>query len=188
MLPAMVPEPDDISLMLRYRAGDVSAFETLYRRHKGPLYRYFLRQCRDGQAAADLFQDVWSNIIRARESYRPTARFTTFMYQIAHNCLVDHFRRQGSRLEDPAADPPDHADETPGPEALVMATEVTLFFRRALDRLPALQREAFLLREEADLSLADIALVTGTSEETVKSRLRYALKKLRTIVAAEDVA
>lgn len=182
MLPAMAPEPDDVSLMVRYRAGDVAAFETLYGRHKGPLYRYFLRQCRNPDIAADLFQEVWARIIRARLAYRPTARFTTYMYQIAHNCLVDHFRREERRLDGTADLPdPDYgpANGAPGPEAAAMSEEARQTFRRALDGLPAEQREAFLLREEAELSLADIAAVTGANEETVKSRLRYAVKKLR---------
>ena len=185
----MPPEPDDVSLMLRYRAGDAAAFETLYRRHKGPLYRYFLRQCRDAEVAGDLFQDVWASIIRARKSYRPTARFTTYMYQIAHNAFVDHYRRQVRRLEDAGGDHAEQADGAPGPEAVALATESAQRFRRALDALPPEQREAFLLHEEAGLSLVEIAAVTEANEETVKSRLRYAVKKLRAAFAAErDIA
>ncbi len=183
MLPAMAPEPDDVSLMLRYRAGDVAAFDALYGRHKGPLYRYFLRQCQHPDTAADLFQDVWARIIRARLDYRPTARFTTYMYQVAHNCLVDHFRRQARLPRMGTADPEGPgdgpADDAPGPEAEAISAETSRRFRRALSALPVEQCEAFLLHEEAGLSLAEIATVTGANAETVKSRLRYAVKKLR---------
>ena len=85
--------PDDSALMLRYCDGDVSAFEILYRRHNDALYRYLLRLCRQRSSAEDVFQEVWSKIIRAREGYRPTARFATWLYRIAYNCFIDHVRR-----------------------------------------------------------------------------------------------
>ena len=186
----MAPEPDDASLMLRYAAGDLAAFETLYHRHRGPLYRYFTRQTRDADQAAELFQDVWARIIRARESYRPSAQFTTYMYQIAHNALIDHFRRQGRMAEDAGADPPDPdgiPDQSqPGPEAEAARAETRARLRQALEALPAVQREAFLLHEEAELSLADIARITGAGQETVKSRLRYAVRKLRAALGEES--
>ena len=112
------------------------------------------------------------------------------MYQVAHNVFIDHFRRQiRSFHELKGYDLPEQADDAPGPEAAALATESALRFRYALERLPPEQREAFLLHEEAGLTLADIAAVTATNEETVKSRLRYAVKKLRAAFAAErDIA
>ena len=85
----------DEELMLAYRDGDAGAFDTLYRRHKGPVYRYMLRQCRDAGVADELFQDVWMNLIRARESYTVQAKFTTYIYTMAHNRLIDHYRKHG---------------------------------------------------------------------------------------------
>jgi RNA polymerase sigma-70 factor (ECF subfamily) len=190
MLPPMAQELDDVALMLRYRAGDVAAFDVLYGRHKGRLYRYFMRHCGQPELAADLFQETWSRVIRARQDYRPTARFATYMYQLAHNCLVDHLRRQGRRPEDLVADPAGEeggpADGAPGPEALAAGAQVAARLRRALDSLPPEQRDAFLLHEEGGLALADIAAVTGVGEETVKSRLRYALRKLRAALEEES--
>ncbi len=210
MLPVMVGPADDALLMTRYATGDVASFEALYARHKGPLYRYFARQCGNADTADELFQDVWLRIIKARERYEPKARFTTYMYQIAHNCLVDHFRKSGRaltsasdtgqyRVEEirkPIAEEPDPAfasgrwslvewesdaaDPAPGPEAALSGAQRAERLRSALDTLPMEQREAFLLHEEAEMGLAEIATVTGTNAETVKSRLRYALKKLRT--------
>ncbi|MEO7385319.1 MAG: sigma-70 family RNA polymerase sigma factor [Gammaproteobacteria bacterium] len=195
---------DDAQLMTRYAAGDVAAFEVLYGRHKGPLYRYFLRQCGDPEAAAELFQEVWIRIVKARERYEPKARFTTYMYQIGHNCLVDHYRKTGRVLEgdegraeipDPLAEELDPAfdaahwslvdweqgpaDSAPGPEAANSAAQRATRLRVALASLPPEQREAFLLHEEGGMGLAEIAGATGTNPETVKSRLRYAVKKLR---------
>src|SRR5262245_2136467 len=84
---------DDSALMLRYRDGDVRAFETLYARHKGGLYRYLQRLCRQRETVNDLFQEVWSKVIASRGRYEVRAQFTTFLFHIAHNCAMDYFRR-----------------------------------------------------------------------------------------------
>jgi RNA polymerase sigma-70 factor, ECF subfamily len=186
-------EADDEALMLAYAAGDAPAFDALYARHRGGVYRYLVRQC--GSTAADeLFQDVWMSVIRARGTYAPTAKFATFLYRIAHNRLVDHWRANGHRgllvvgaAGDPDADddplagvPAPSADE---PEARASLHELGERLRDAVASLPAAQREAFLLQHEGGLSLAEIAELTGAGVETVKSRLRYALDKLRAVLA-----
>jgi len=180
--PAMGHTPDDSALMLRYKDGDIAAFEALYRRHNDPLYRYLLRLCHHPDSAEDIFQEVWGKIVKARVSYRPTAKFTTFLYRVAHNCFIDHLRRNrrhanGTRLEAEL-----HAH--PG-EALETVTERSLAKERlgkALRDLPDEQRDAFLLHEEAGLSIDEIATVTGSNRETTKSRLRYAVRKLRSAI------
>ena len=193
MLPAMVEEPDDRTLMAGYRDGDTAAFEVLYSRHKGPLFRYFLRRGTNRDNAAELFQEVWTKIIRAKDRYEPDAKFTTYMYQIAHNCFVDHLRVQQRKPASEAGaahvDPDEiSADPEDNPERRAERTEMLDRLRRALDDLPAEQQEAFVLREEAGLSLADIASVTGVNAETAKSRLRYAVRKLRHVLRqTEDV-
>jgi RNA polymerase sigma-70 factor (ECF subfamily) len=182
MLPIMVEEPDDRILMSRYQDGDVGAFEILYSRHKAPLFRYFLRRGMDRENASELFQEVWTRIIRARDRYRPTAKFTTYMYQLAHNCFVDYVRLHARTLswKPSAIDPEELAgDSRDNPENCASTAESVDRFRQALADLPAEQQEAFVLREEGGLSLADIASVTGVNPETAKSRLRYAVKKLR---------
>lgn len=177
--PAMVHEADDCALMLRYRDGDVDAFETLYRRYNDAIYRYLLRLSGHRDTADDVFQDVWGKIVNARDSYRPTARFTTFLYRVAHNCFIDHVRRNKRHV----AGVPLHEEliRSPG-DSLEMATERSLArerLARALATLPDEQRDAFLLHEEGGLGLDDIAMVTGCNRETAKSRLRYAVAKLR---------
>jgi RNA polymerase sigma-70 factor (ECF subfamily) len=189
MLPVMAGELDDRDLMSRYRDGDAAAFETLYARHKGPLYRYYLRQGCNEAIAAELFQDVWMKLIRARRNYQPTARFTTYMYQIAHNCLIEHYRRAGRSI-DAFADGGIDVEDMPGadcdgPERGAETLQRGERIRAALNALPDEQREAFVLREEGGLSLADIAAATGVAGETAKSRLRYAVSKLRRMLADE---
>jgi len=174
--------PDDSALMLRYRDGDVSAFETLYRRHNDALYRYLLRLCRNPGTAEDVFQDAWSKIVRARDRYRPTARFTTYLYRVAHNCFIDNLRRNRRHDRGIEFAPEQHAHPGESPE---LVTERTLARERlaaALRELPDEQRDAFLLREEAGLGVDEIATVTGCNRETAKSRLRYAVAKLRAAI------
>jgi RNA polymerase sigma-70 factor (ECF subfamily) len=176
--------PDDATLMLRYRKGDVRAFEMLYERHKGALYRYLNRLCRSPEVANDLFQEVWSKVIASRERYEVRAKFTTFLFHIAHNCAIDYFRRAGRPQEKATQDVDGLADELPGPshespDAALAEAQLRADFKRALDELPAEQRDVFLLYEETGLGLEDIGRITGVAMETAKSRLRYALGKLR---------
>lgn len=179
---AMSPECEDSVLMLRYRDGDISAFEALYRRHNNAVFRYLLRLCRHREAAEDVFQDVWGKVIKARQSYRPTAKFATFLYRVAHNCFVDYVRRNKRHACTDTLDDHAIAASTESPDAV---TERALARRRleaALLTLPDAQRDVYLLHAEAGLSLDDIAYVTGCKRETAKSRLRYALQKLRAAV------
>jgi RNA polymerase sigma-70 factor (ECF subfamily) len=189
----------DEALMLAYAAGDAAAFDRLYARHKGGVYRYLLRHCGRAAAADELFQDIWMNLIRVRETYTPTAKFTTWLYRIAHNRLVDHWRGSGQLTlasELAAAgddDPPDPFERVAGsradePEIRVAGKELGARIDAALATLPPAQRDAFLLHQEGGLDLAAIAELTGEGVETVKSRIRYALAKLRAQLAdvAED--
>ncbi len=187
----MREELADEKLMEAYRDGDARAFDVLYQRHKGGLYRYLLRLCKHSGVAEELFQDVWSNVIRSRERYQASAKFATFLYQIAHNRAIDHLRRKPELSLVPAhageGDPEDDdppaaaiaADPEGQPEAMVERKRLAEQLLEQIAGLPAPQREAFLLREEAGLSLEEIAEATGVSAETAKSRLRYAVAKLR---------
>jgi RNA polymerase sigma-70 factor (ECF subfamily) len=184
-MPAPAATTDE-DLMLAYAAGDAAAFDALYARHRGGVYRYLLRQCRQGGVADELFQDVWMNLIRARASYAPTAKFTTWLYRLAHNRLIDHYRAS-ALLTLVSADDEAHMDAIaalPGargdePQVHAENRELGERLRAAVAALPPAQREAFLLQQEGGLSLAEIAELTGVGTETVKSRLRYALAKLR---------
>lgn len=172
--------------MERYRDGDAAAFDALYARHRGPLYRFILRQCRAPAEADELFQDVWMNLVRARERYRREAKFTTYLYHVAHNRLIDHYRRKPALIpvsldnEDDPVDPP--APASASPERQVELRRQTSRLLAALEALPQPQREVFLLREEGGLTVPEIAEVTGVDLEAAKSRLRYAIAKLREAV------
>ena len=176
--------PEDSALMLRYQEGDTAAFETLYRRHNDPLYRYLMRMCRHRATAEDVFQEVWGKIIKARSSYRPTAKFTTFLYRVAHNCFIDDVRRNKRHAGATVLEPELHADPQESPETITERSLAKERLQVALLDLPEEQRDVFLLHEEAGLSVDQIASVTGSNRETAKSRLRYAVKKLR--VAIEE--
>jgi RNA polymerase sigma-70 factor, ECF subfamily len=183
-LRAVAVERSDAELMLEYRGGNARAFETLYSRHKSALYRYLQRMCRNRDACNDLFQEVWSRVIQSRDRYEPRAQFTTFLFHIAHNCCVDYFRRAERRQQGRMDDVTELQERLPGtdserPDAEASHAQLRAAFKQALHGLPDEQRTAFVLREESGLSLEEIGRVTGVSMETAKSRLRYALSKLR---------
>ncbi len=168
--------------MLRYRNGDVRAFELLYQRHKGPLFRFMLRQCAQRAVAEELFQDVWTSLIRSRERYQVRAKFTTLLYRMARNRLID-YRRSASANPGHDSGSGDEPSDSPGidrgPQDRLEAERIGKRLRVLIGDLPADQRDAFLLREEGGLRLEQIAEVTGVGTETVKSRLRYAVAKLK---------
>lgn len=168
--------------MLAYRQGDAGAFETLYARHKGPLFRFVLRSVRERGVAEELFQEIWMRVIEARGRYTVQAKFTTWLYTIAHHRLTDHWRKRGLQLVALA----EHDAPAPAayqPERVVEARQGLARLAAALAELPEAQREAFLLHEEAGMSPAEIAAATGAGEEAAKSRLRYAHAKLREALA-----
>jgi len=184
--PAVVAALRDEELMLAYARGDATAFDALYARHKGGVYRYLLRHCGNAGTADELFQDVWMNVIRARATYTPSAKLATWLYRIAHNRLIDQWRAIGRVELVPAGlgDDDDPLDAVPGargdePDVRAGALEIGARLRKAISTLPPAQREAFLLHQEGGLELSQIANLTGAGVETVKSRLRYALAKLR---------
>jgi len=143
--PRMSAELDDSALMLRYRDGDVAAFECLYRRHKDSLYRYLMRLSLHRDTADDLFQEAWGKIINSRQSYRPTAKFSTFLFRVAHNCFIDHIRKNKRHTAEASIDPDLFSNPADEPDR---ATDVHLA-RRKLDaflgRIPQEQRDVFLL-------------------------------------------
>jgi RNA polymerase sigma-70 factor (ECF subfamily) len=186
-----VSDDEDAQLMLAYARGEMRAFETLYSRHRGALYRYLTRQARDGEIANDLFQEVWSRVIVNRARYEPRAKFRTFLFTLAHNCFIDHCRRTKARPAGLRIEEADDADLLPAaedtqPDAALSRDETSRRYRAALLTLPAEQRDVYLLHEESDLSLEDIARITGVGVETAKSRLRYAVTKLKAALSVTE--
>lgn len=170
--------------MLSWRDGDAAAFELLYARHRAALFRYLLHQCGKREVADELFQEIWMSVIRASGGYEVTAKFTTWLFRIAHNRVIDHYRASGRLAEfecsvdaDELPDPPAPVAEQP--ERLAERAELARRIAAEVEALPAAQRESFLLAAEAGLSVEEIAAATGTVYETAKSRLRYAYARLR---------
>jgi RNA polymerase sigma-70 factor (ECF subfamily) len=179
----------DEQLVAGYAAGDVAAFEQLYARHELPLWRYLLRQCRDRATAEELTQEVWFTVTREAPRFRSDGRFAPWLYTIARHRVIDRHRAEHPAQSLDATGEDDEplaerlADEhSPSPLAASEQTEQGQAILVALNRLPAEQREAFVLQAEADLSVEDIARITGTTFETAKSRLRYARDKLKALL------
>jgi RNA polymerase sigma-70 factor (ECF subfamily) len=179
----------DTSLMLQYGAGDLRAFETLYNRHKGSLYRYFMRHISEFSLAEDLYQEIWNKVIVQAKHYQASAKFTTWLYTLAHNKLVDHVRHLSvvnkvvvRSFDQEVAECPEEfkqpsiINEAEGVLTSIRAAES---LKQCIAQLPQAQKDSFLLKEEAGLSVKDIATVLSTSFEASKSRLRYAYENLR---------
>jgi len=185
-----VRDDSDESLMLRYRDGDVRAFELLVTRHRKALFNFILRFVRDTAQAEDVTQETFLRLVKGADAYERQAKFTTWLYTIARNLCVDASRRgkhrKAASLDAPLSDDDGAAslldllpDGTAGVDRQAQSRELGLRLRQAIEALPDEQREIFLLREVADLQFNEIAKVIGCPENTVKSRMRYALEKLR---------
>ncbi|UQS14932.1 RNA polymerase sigma factor [Pseudomonas sp. HS6] len=178
----------DESLLARYRQGDGKAFEILYARHRQSLYRFLLGLSGKPELAEEVYQETWLSLIRSSSQPQGRATFRTWLFQIARNRLIDHWRKHGAHqpLHD-SYDEQAHAvsADASDPEQLLSLSRNSQRLYSALQTLPADQREVFLLRAHGDLDLAQIASLTETPLETVKSRLRYAQQKLRRLLAEE---
>lgn len=173
----MTAEPTDEALMLAYAKGDMAAFTQLYHRHKDPLLRFFLRQVPTRSIAEELFQDVWAKVVGSRATYSVDAKFTTWLYTLARHRLIDDYRKRGKVIEVDF----DHADvlQEDSSEAHYTQAQRRQQLRQLVATLPEAQRQPFVLKYDAGFSEQDIALITATKPETVKSQIRYAIKKLK---------
>jgi len=181
-------ESDEI-LMARYGRGDAAAFEMLYRRHEMRVWRYLERNVGNRATADELMQEVWFAVARDAARYEPSARFTTWLFTIAHNRMIDSIRasRRHTSLDEVGYDAEAvvqqlTADPSAGPFGEAVASDQARALIESIEKLPGEQREAFLLQVEGDLSVEEIASITHSSFETTKSRLRYARTKLRELL------
>jgi RNA polymerase sigma-70 factor, ECF subfamily len=193
MAPLSREEVTDEVLMMRFQAGDRAAFTSLVRRHKTTIYNFILRQVRTVPAAEDLVQDVFVKIVQNAAEFKHEARFSTWAYAIARNVCIDHLRKMSLRRH-PSLDQAAQPDSQEGPtlldrtadahpsasaERTAIGSEVSQRIARCIETLPPEQREVFLLRELSNIPFKEIATMTGVPENTVKSRMRYALERLQ---------
>lgn len=178
-----ISNDSDESLIIRYFGGEMSAFEALYSRYRAPLYRFLLRSLRNAPEVEDLYHEVWSRIITTSQRFsdETPGAFRAYLYQIARNLLIDRSRRATLHLVE-VDDPPEVASDVPSPDEQLHYDDCGERLLLAIDGLPVEQREAFLLKEESGLSLEQIAALVSSGHETIKSRLRYAMKKLRQLL------
>ncbi len=186
----------DEALMVRYQRGDKGAFTALVRRHQGALYNFAFRQLRLQSAAEDVVQEAFVRVVQNAADFKHEARFTTWVYTITRNLCIDQLRKRAlrrhasldeSRSDDGEAGGPTLGEQTADSRASVerdaTGSELKERIVKALDTLPDEQREVFLLREIGGLPFKEIAEVTGIAENTVKSRMRYALERLQEALA-----
>ncbi len=183
----------DEALMARFQSGDRAAFALLVRRHQRPLYNFALRHLASSSAAEEVVQEAFMRVVQSASDFRQTSRFTAWLYTIARNLCIDALRKKAQRqhrsLDEPASpndgDPqgPSLAERTADRAANVERSALSLEMRArllsAVNDLPDDQREVFLLREISDLPFKEIALIVDAPENTVKSRMRYALERLQ---------
>lgn len=184
-------DPTDEELMVRFQRGDRPALTLLVRRHKTPLYNFALRQLGSGPTAEEVVQDAFVRVVQSAAEFKHAARFSTWLYTIARNLCIDQMRK-GSLRRHASLDQPDAAADGEGPslgertadvganvERAAVGVEIRERVLTAIDALPAEQREVFLLREVGNVPFKDIAVIVGVPENTVKSRMRYALERLQ---------
>lgn len=187
---AVRQEHADETLMERYQQGDVRAFEMLLNRHQRPVFNFIARHVGSTAVAEELMQEAFLRVVRKAETYKKTAKFTTWLYTIARNLCVDHVRRQKHRnaasLSTPVGDGESGstlgdfvADGGPDVDRQVASKRLQSRLQGAVDSLSDEQREVFLMREVLQMPFKEIAEVVGCPENTVKSRMRYALDNLR---------
>ena len=203
VLAPMLTAASDEALMQAYSAGDARAFEVLYTRHRGPFWRYLTRLIGSSAEGEELFQDAWQRVIVARETYvssnssadspgaHSVATFSTgspfraWLFRIGHNLAMDRLRHKNiapeSSIDDNVLQFPAHSEAEPEQQSI--SAEAHQRLMQSLAELPHEQREVVLLRAEGELSLEEIGALTGHGRETVKSRLRYALAKLKQSLA-----
>ena len=178
----------DEALMLLYQQGNQAAFETLYTRYKDMLYRYCVKHCSDTHQSEELYQDVWIKLINSAFRYQPTAKFRTYIFTIAHNTLVDFYRKNktseslDAENEHVAEEALQNTVPLSLPEDEFTLKQKTKRMMQALKDLPANQKEVILLHLEQDLGINEIAIITKVNYETAKSRLRYAKNKLKSAI------
>jgi RNA polymerase sigma-70 factor (ECF subfamily) len=184
-------EATDEALMIRFQSGDRAAFTFLVKRHQGPLFNFALRHLRTQPGAEEVVQDAFVRVVQNAADFKHEARFSTWLYTIARNLCIDQLRKRALRRH-PSLDESKRSEDSEGPtlgeqtadsranvERAAVSGEIRERVLAAVDELPEEQREVFLMREVSNLPFKEIAEIVGVPENTVKSRMRYALERLQ---------
>ena len=189
-------EASEEQLMVLYQKGNEDAFMVLTEKLQRPLYFYIYRLVRNAEMAQDLVQDTLIKMVRNYQSYRPQAKLRPWVYTIARNLCIDFFRKK--RLKEVSLDQPfKNTDSFSLLDCLentqnngfdfVHRQEVRSRIQSALEEINPDQREVFLLKEVHGFKFHEIATLLGESENTIKSRMRYALKALRVRLDLDEI-
>lgn len=167
---------DDDTLIRQYRSGNAAAFDSLYQRYRLGLYNYISRQVYSQSVCDDIYQDVWFKVIHGLDQFQLGQYFPAWLFKIARNRLIDYWRQNQ----------PDQIDNEADISSDQSLPEKMHFIEQCIERLKALlislkpeQRDAFVLQQESGMTLEQIAEISHCGRETIKSRLRYAIQKLR---------
>lgn len=184
--------PADEELLRRFNEGEAEAFELLVRRYERPLYNFILRSVRRRERADELLQDVFLKVVQRSQDFKGQSKFSTWLYTIARNLCIDHSRKMVFRRHkslDAAtragrdSEGPTLLERTPssdlGSDRRAIANDLAARIAAAVEELPEEQREVFLMRQVQGMAFKAIAEVVDVPENTVKSRMRYALERLQ---------
>lgn len=183
--------------MMLYQQGETGAFDILYMRHHTGVYSYVMHWVKDPSVAEELLQDIFLKVIRSSKRYKPTAKFRTWLYQIARNQCIDHLRKAKHRKtvtlnpgdDNGEGNPIEEriASDSPDQEHEVYKKRIRELLKEGIGTLPQEQRDVLLLREDAELAFNDIAEILDCPVNTVKSRMRYALQHLNRFFVQQGV-
>ncbi len=184
----------DKELVMRYQNGDVTSFKLLVDRYQDKVFSYIMMLVRDRQLADDIFQDTFLKIIRTIKAgvYHEEGKFIQFAMRIAHNLVIDHFRK-AKRLPmvDPTKDDYDLIDNTrvadPSVEEMIITEQIYSDLRAMINILPEEQREVLQMRMYSDMSFKEIAAATNVSINTALGRMRYAVINLRKMAKEKNL-
>lgn len=186
----------DGELLRRFNEGDADAFATLVHRYERPLYNFILRSVRRRERADELLQDVFLKVVQRSQDFKGNSKFSTWLYTIARNLCIDHSRKMVFRRHQ-SLDAPGHSETSaagptlldrtaadgPEPDRAALTTDLRRRISEAVEELPEEQKDVFLMRQIQGLAFKDIADIVGVPENTVKSRMRYALERLQRALA-----
>lgn len=189
---ANVQTPDAL-LIKNYAAGDESALATLIDRHQTKIFGFIYSKVADRDVSDDIFQDTFIKVIKTLKSnsYNEEGKFLPWVMRIAHNLIVDHFRRNKKmpmfRETEEFSIFNMMSDNSPNIESQIISTQVEQDLERLIEELPQDQKEVLQMRIYQDLSFKEISEITGVSINTALGRMRYALLNLRKVIEKNKI-